>query len=494
MADNNHIPPSEPQGASSGASNTVEPTTQASPKSPSPKKLFRYSHKKIVLLASGGAIIVLITAWVFCGIFLPKTTIGSQTVRSNISDIALKRLIETESNAYKLTLAYPDGKTRQFTLKDQGLTIDSAKTLQHAAKRKQFSNRVTWWKHTNVQAIVKPDTPAFNSFITANATVIAQPSQDAALSIKDGKINITDAVTGKQYGLANPQKTMTRAASTLSAQTLRLKTLAVNPALTATALQPYKTSLEKTLSQTVTFTMGTKTITATPVDIANWLEITPHPDTKKVDITVNSGKVQEYINKLTRNDIRPPRAQVMIKEADGNERILVPGVSGVDVINKSDAAASVANSLLKNNGVSAQLTIRNEAFKTISSSMYDKWIEVDLTHKRMYAYERDQLVNTQLVSAGAPSTPTVTGQYAIYSKFPQQDMRGRNVDGSNYFQPHVRWVSYFYKDYAIHGNYWRPLNYFGNINSSHGCVGIVDNDASWIYNWAPIGTPVIVHT
>ena len=59
--------------------------------------------------------------------------------------------------------------------------------------------------------------------------------------------------------------------------------------------------------------------------------------------------------------------------------------------------------------------------------------------------------------------------------------------------PDVKWINYFYRDYAIHGNYWRPLSYFGNINSSHGCVGLEDTEAEWIYSWAPIGTPVIVH-
>ncbi len=108
--------------------------------------------------------------------------------------------------------------------------------------------------------------------------------------------------------------------------------------------------------------------------------------------------------------------------------------------------------------------------------------------------KKSNLVRTELISAGEPASPTVTGQFAIYSKYGQQDMRGNNVDGSRYFQPHVRWISYFYKDYAIHGNYWRPLSYFGNINSSHGCVSMVDSEAEVIYNWAPVGTPVIVHT
>jgi lipoprotein-anchoring transpeptidase ErfK/SrfK len=72
-------------------------------------------------------------------------------------------------------------------------------------------------------------------------------------------------------------------------------------------------------------------------------------------------------------------------------------------------------------------------------------------------------------------------------------MTGYNTNGTTYYQPNVQWVNYFYQADAVHGNYWRPLSYFGNINSSHGCVGVVNSDAEWIYNWAPIGTTVIVH-
>jgi lipoprotein-anchoring transpeptidase ErfK/SrfK len=104
------------------------------------------------------------------------------------------------------------------------------------------------------------------------------------------------------------------------------------------------------------------------------------------------------------------------------------------------------------------------------------------------------LVHTFLVSAGAPKTPTVLGKYAIYSKLRSQDMTGNNADGSRYFQPAVPYVNYFYGGYAIHGNYWRPDSWFGNINSSHGCIGVNVSDGAWIYNWAAIGTPVIVHS
>jgi lipoprotein-anchoring transpeptidase ErfK/SrfK len=99
-----------------------------------------------------------------------------------------------------------------------------------------------------------------------------------------------------------------------------------------------------------------------------------------------------------------------------------------------------------------------------------------------------------LISAGAPATPTVLGKYAVYTKYKSQDMSGNNADGSRYFQPAVPYVNYFYGGYAIHGNYWRPSSWFGNINSSHGCIGVNVADGAWIYDWASVGTPVIVHT
>jgi len=209
---------------------------------------------------------------------------------------------------------------------------------------------------------------------------------------------------------------------------------------------------------------------------------------------VNSGKILEYINKISASATHPPKAQVEVVRADGTSTVLVKGVNGTDVVDTSTVATDVAQSLLQSKSIHQDLSVRYAAYKTITAQAYDKWIEVDTTNKRMYAYEQNTLVRTFLISAGAPGTPTPTGQFAIYAKYIQQDMRGRNVDGSSYFQPHVPWINYFYGDYAIHGNYWRPLSYFGNVNSSHGCVGIVDSDAQWAYSWAPVGTPVIVHT
>ena len=84
------------------------------------------------------------------------------------------------------------------------------------------------------------------------------------------------------------------------------------------------------------------------------------------------------------------------------------------------------------------------------------------------------------------------GNYKVYAKVRSQTMKGGDGSAENplYEVPNVEWISYFYKDYGIHGVYWHSN--FGVKNSSHGCVGINNSDAEWIYNWDSIGTPVIV--
>jgi lipoprotein-anchoring transpeptidase ErfK/SrfK len=114
-----------------------------------------------------------------------------------------------------------------------------------------------------------------------------------------------------------------------------------------------------------------------------------------------------------------------------------------------------------------------------------KWIDIDLSEQRLTAYEGEDIVLSVLVSTGLPHTPTPIGEFRIRFRVRVQEM-----GGDDYSLPNVEYVSYFFKDYAMHGTYWH--NNFGQP-MSHGCVNLRTPDAQWIYNWAPLGTPVRVH-
>lgn len=115
----------------------------------------------------------------------------------------------------------------------------------------------------------------------------------------------------------------------------------------------------------------------------------------------------------------------------------------------------------------------------------ERWIDVDLSSQRLYAYEGETLIGSFLVSTGTWQHPTLTGQYHVYIKLRYTDM-----SGPGYFLPDVPYTMYYYKGYGIHGTYWH--NNFGTP-MSHGCVNMRTGDAAWLYDWAFIGILVNIH-
>jgi lipoprotein-anchoring transpeptidase ErfK/SrfK len=120
-----------------------------------------------------------------------------------------------------------------------------------------------------------------------------------------------------------------------------------------------------------------------------------------------------------------------------------------------------------------------------------KWIDINISRQRITAYVGSRIIRRVLVSTGTWRHPTVTGIFRIYAKVHSQAMSGGSrVRGDYYYLPGVPHVMYFYSGYAIHGTYWH--HNFGHP-MSHGCVNLTLSDASWFYNWAPIGTRVYSH-
>ena len=114
-----------------------------------------------------------------------------------------------------------------------------------------------------------------------------------------------------------------------------------------------------------------------------------------------------------------------------------------------------------------------------------KFILIDLSDSKVYAYQDGILVRSVLVSTGLPATPTVQGQFTI-----RQRVRAQRMSGPGYDLPNVEWVLYFYQGYALHGAYWHS-NWGRQM--SHGCVNMPNSEAQWFFeNFGEIGTPVHV--
>ena len=113
-----------------------------------------------------------------------------------------------------------------------------------------------------------------------------------------------------------------------------------------------------------------------------------------------------------------------------------------------------------------------------------KWIAINVATQSLVAYEGQRPVYWATVSTGLSRTPTVKGRFRIYSKY-----RSTTMSGPGYRYTNVPYVMFFYSGYSMHGCYWHSN--FGQP-MSHGCVNMRISDAQWIYNWAPVGTLVVV--
>lgn len=114
-----------------------------------------------------------------------------------------------------------------------------------------------------------------------------------------------------------------------------------------------------------------------------------------------------------------------------------------------------------------------------------QWIEINLSSQRLIAWEGSLPVYAVIISTGKAATPTPTGVFAIQTRH-----RSTRMQGEDYDVPDVPYTMYYYGGYAIHGAYWH--NRFGTP-VSHGCINVAVDHARWLFYWAPVGTPVVVH-
>lgn len=128
-----------------------------------------------------------------------------------------------------------------------------------------------------------------------------------------------------------------------------------------------------------------------------------------------------------------------------------------------------------------------------------RWIDVNLTHQTVVAYEGRRAVYTARTTSGRPGWETPVGTHRIQRRVENETMIGSTLLRLDTFEiptyrlENVRWTQYFTgAGAALHTNYWRPAGLFG-MPSSHGCLGLQEPHARWLWDWARVGTPLVIH-
>lgn len=144
-------------------------------------------------------------------------------------------------------------------------------------------------------------------------------------------------------------------------------------------------------------------------------------------------------------------------------------------------------------GVPTTLAVPTTAPMTANGA--GKKIVISLKQQTMTLYERGHIVSVRKISSGKWATPTPLGTFAVKNKIPVAYSRAYGLYMEN-------WMAFSADGkYGLHSlPYWKLKNggklYEGAAHIgtpvSHGCVRQSLADSKSLYDWTPIGTPVII--
>jgi lipoprotein-anchoring transpeptidase ErfK/SrfK len=140
------------------------------------------------------------------------------------------------------------------------------------------------------------------------------------------------------------------------------------------------------------------------------------------------------------------------------------------------------------------LTERVEQAKKITQAKIKegKYIDVNLATQIMTIFENGKIINSFLISSGKAGMDTPKGEHQIYNKHPRPWSKKYGL-----YMPFWMAITSDGK-FGIHelpewpSGYKEGQNHLG-IPVSHGCMRLGVGSANTVYNWAEIGTPVLVY-
>lgn len=121
-----------------------------------------------------------------------------------------------------------------------------------------------------------------------------------------------------------------------------------------------------------------------------------------------------------------------------------------------------------------------------------KYIDINIESQVMVIFEEGSAIDAFLVSSGKRGMDTPEGTFSIHNKTPRAWSKTYGL-----YMPY--WMAIVPGGkFGIHelpewpGGYKEGANHLGT-RVSHGCVRLGVGNAQRVYNWADIGTPVVIH-
>ncbi|MBK6885740.1 MAG: L,D-transpeptidase family protein [Tetrasphaera sp.] len=437
---------------------------------------------------------------------LPGSTVAGLSV-AGMTQPEIAAAVRAKAASVVVSLDTPDGR-RAVPLADLGATIDVDATVDRVfdANRRWTGYAKALIEHRAVDPVATTNQSTYAALTAGLQARSGHPATDATVTLGRDRatFTVTPAVTGEALDTSRLPEVVAQAVRSLTSASATLTLVERVPAVTTTQAQAIADQANALVRAGAAVTDGNRKVTASAGRKASWVTI-PLTDGRPGAPVVDAAKVSTWVASRAKEfAVAPQQGLRYVTSAGAVLRVLTPATNGRKVTNTPAVAAKLIAGLQSGTATTGRFTTavvpaawtERRVAKGAENLAYpaadgEKWIDVNLSRHTMTAYVGATVaLGPVLMVNGAPATPTDVGLFHIYLKNPLMTMRGHNADGTTYETPDVPWSSFFNGGEALHGAYWRET--FGYA-ASHGCVNLPIPTAKWIYDWAPIGTPVASH-
>ena len=427
------------------------------------------------------------------------TSVSLQNPTDLISTINTKNAELTNS---QITVTF-QGKSASAPLSAFSPEFDIDATVSNVPPAESFESQpwqwlksfaTTLWRGKDMQPVVTlHQIPTQISDLTTAATVAGK---DAQFQINPaGELTILPESNGT--GLDAGKLLSDIEQNVISSSPIEATLTSVSPKTTSATLTPVFLPMSRLIAAPITLTYNKNTFVFAPVDLLNAIQLQQNNGAWQV--ALQKSALQTKFDSIEKSvDVAAKPKQV---NANSDE-VLSEGQAGISF--DQDATLTALTVALSNrlttNGASNSVQLVTKVVapteqkiqpQTTPGLYPGKYIEVDLSSQTLYQYEGDNLIGTYGVSTGKWSTPTPVGTYTIQNK-----MLRAYSESFGLYMPF--WMGFIGTTYGIHELPEWPDGHKegeGHIGTpvSHGCIRLGVGDAETMYNWAEVGTPVVVH-
>ncbi|MDR0990646.1 MAG: L,D-transpeptidase/peptidoglycan binding protein [Propionibacteriaceae bacterium] len=407
-----------------------------------------------------------------------------------------------------MTVTIVDGhQTQTVTVQsaELGLTVDVEATAQAALQQGHslpLFDVLRPWRSQQVDFVTTVDSDQTKAWIQQELSALGQPATDAGVVFDEASDTFT--VTPAARGTAVDTAILTQAldqwaADPTAAPAVELTVAEQTPDIPTAAAETTAAAANARLGQTITVTTELGSYSPSQAARVRWTQLTPNPTAGTIDLTYDASAMAAELPEALNETLEQSEQDKKILTA-ANGTVLGVQQEGLDGVLLTDPTAvveQIASALETGQPLSLAAPTKTEKYQTITESVSQaaggKWIDVNLSTYRVTAYVNDAVAGSFYVSYGMPGYDTPTGVWTVSRSYERDRMIGQILPstGKPEYDLMVDWVTYFTDDgVAFHSAPWAAP--FGS-NVSHGCVNMAPGDARWIYNWAQIGVPVVVH-